>query len=419
MKSGSFRVREGNRVVTVSRHAKGWRFGYLTAGGWRYVTRRKRVEIEEAARQVLEEMGTGFVWSALPVGHRAWLEKIAGFTADESIRRLVDDFLEARMRSVVIDVASARWLEAKRARAGEDTPHLRNLANQVAEFSAAFPGRRLAEVDFDALKGWLDQRTAGKSATTYGHWRSMLVEFWAWAKREGIVTASQATPAERLPSKARERQEKRVASRVELEALLGAVGPEWRAWVVLGAWCGLRPEEICPGDAKKRHKRGLRCEDIDWEFGVIRVAADVSKVGRARIVPLFPAAAAGLRWAGIEPGMTGAVVLRSPARKHASEAETTRLGRAVFGGRWPKDVLRHSFGSYRNAALRNLDQVAEEMGTSVAMLHRHYHNPRAEAEGLEWFRIPEIFEVSKSSDGMAVFPVSENANRKRKPLKAQ
>jgi len=37
------------------------------------------------------------------------------------------------------------------------------------------------------------------------------------------------------------------------------------------------------------------------------------------------------------------------------------------------------------AILRDLGRVAEEMGTSVQMLHRHYHNPRAEDEGAAWF----------------------------------
>ncbi len=36
-------------------------------------------------------------------------------------------------------------------------------------------------------------------------------------------------------------------------------------------------------------------------------------------------------------------------------------------------------------ALEN--QVAEEMGNIVAMLHRHYHNPQPEQSGLEWFSL--------------------------------
>ena len=41
--------------------------------------------------------------------------------------------------------------------------------------------------------------------------------------------------------------------------------------------------------------------------------------------------------------------------------------------------------------IRNLHQVAEEMGTSVKMLNKHYHNPKALEEGEAWFALrPEV-----------------------------
>lgn len=92
---------------------------------------------------------------------------------------------------------------------------------------------------------------------------------------------------------------------------------------------------------------------------------------------------AALQWAGIEPGMTGPTTLLNPSQA----GELARLGRFVFKSAWPKDSLRHSLGSYRNALVRSLDQVAEEMGTSVAMLHRHYHNSQPQAAGAEWFAL--------------------------------
>jgi predicted urease superfamily metal-dependent hydrolase len=62
-----------------------------------------------------------------------------------------------------------------------------------------------------------------------------------------------------------------------------------------------------------------------------------------------------------------------------------RLGREVFKTGWPQDALRHSYGSYRNAMIRALPQVAEEMGTSENMLKKHYHNPKTKEEGEAWF----------------------------------
>jgi hypothetical protein len=140
---------------------------------------------------------------------------------------------------------------------------------------------------------------------------------------------------------------------------------------------------MSPGPSKRGDRRGIYCEEIDFQFRVIRVPECVSKVARPRIVPMSDALVAALQWAGIESGMTGPTTLLNPSQA----GELARLGRAIFKSAWPKDCLRHSFGSYRNALVRSLDQVAEEMGTSVGMLHRHYHNPQPEAAGEEWFAL--------------------------------
>lgn len=115
----------------------------------------------------------------------------------------------------------------------------------------------------------------------------------------------------------------------------------------------------------------------------MRVPEEVSKTVGS-VIPLNDAARAWLKWAGIEEGMGGPCCPRNPAE----ERSTTKWGKALFPGKgWPKDALRHSYGSYRNAGLRNLPQLAEEMRTSVVMLNRHYHNPRAQEEGRLWFAI--------------------------------
>jgi len=40
---------------------------------------------------------------------------------------------------------------------------------------------------------------------------------------------------------------------------------------------------------------------------------------------------------------------------------------------WKRNALRHSFGSYRLETVKNAGQVALEMGTSAAIVLKHYH----------------------------------------------
>ena len=371
--------------MTVSRHAKGWRFGVKGSDGWRYVTRKLKKDAREAAEAALEEVGASVQWSLLPQVERDFVGQVLDLVRTEADRRAVVDFLKARGRSLPLGPAVERFIAAKVMRAGEKTPYLHDLESRLSKFAAAFEGRLIAEIAFEDLSAWVDGRRVGKSVKTYIDLRACLIEFFRGARVEGLTDGSIVTIAERLPSAKREKGERRVATVGELVAVLDSVADEWRAWVVLGAWAGLRPEEVAPKPTrKKRDKRGLRCEDIDWAFKVIRVPAEVSKIDRPRVVPMGKTLIKALAWAGIEEGMTGPVVLRNPTENK----ETARLGKLVFAAHWPKDILRHSFGSFRNAILRNLPQVAEEMGTSVAMLHKHYHNPKAEAEGVEWFGVP-------------------------------
>lgn len=384
MKKESFRVRDGNRSLTVWRTAHGWRFGIKGADGWRYVTRSKKKDAKEAAEEALQEIGGAVSWSLLPQSDKDFLARVLGLVRGEADRRAVVDFLAARASSTELLPAVERFLEAKILKAGEETPYIKDLRSRLEGMAGAFPGCLIADITFEDLRAWVDKRKAGKSVKFYIDLRSNLIEFWRWARIEGLTDGQAVTPPERLPAAKREKGALRVASIDEVVEVLNAVADEWRAWVVLGAFAGLRPEEIAPKPSrKKKDKRGLHCEDIDWRFGVIRVPAVVSKVEVPRVVPMSEALKAALAWAGIEDGMTGPVVLRNPTEAK----ETARLGKLVFKSAWPKDILRHSFGSYRNAVVRNLEQVAEEMGTSVKMLHAHYHNPRAEQEGLEWFAL--------------------------------
>jgi integrase len=72
-------------------------------------------------------------------------------------------------------------------------------------------------------------------------------------------------------------------------------------------------------------------------------------------------------WLRPYTGMTGAVVPANWRKKLDSVRRTARLAR------WPQNGLRHSFASYRLAAIDNAPRVAAELGhTSPQMLYSSY-----------------------------------------------
>lgn len=396
------KVTRGNRHLTVYRWThpstgkKGWRFAFQEDGKWKYRTHATKEEAEIAAGRILDQQPQGLVWDGLDVESRRFLEEIHRRVSPGD-RPAVLAYLRSRDTSAEIGAAVAAFIAHKRTEAGELTPHLRTVQKLLEEAAAHFTGRRVSEIHSPELAAWWTERSAGRSGKTAKDIRGHLVSFWRWAQMQGIAGADPITAAERLPISRAADGEKRVLTPAELSDILAHVREDCRAWAILAAFAGMRPEEIAPkpGKGRKAGKRGLHCEEIDWQFSCIHLPAIVSKGGkRSRQIPMSEALRVGLEWAGIREGMTGPIY----ADNRQIAIEINRLGKLLFAGKWPQDALRHSYGSYRNAILRNLPQVAEEMGNSVTMLHKHYHRPMHESIGLEWFAVrpPETSQKIKS-----------------------
>ncbi|QJE95248.1 hypothetical protein [Luteolibacter luteus] len=386
-----------------------WRYGWRKREdeAWKYVTRSTKERIKDSAWEKLGEISEGgIIWSDLSPEVRRFLEDVHRLTKPADYPAVLA-LLETRNRSAEIVESVKRFLAWKISNKGEETRHLGNMKRVLDPMAESFKGRSIADIHDADLMGWWKSRVTRRdekgepmkdaegrpvylSKKSCNDVRAVLVEFWNWAILEKLHP-KESTPADKLPRQELDNHERRVLTPQEMVAVFDTISEEWRAWAVLGAFCGLRPEEIAPAERKgysKGNKRGIRCEEIDFRFKVIRLPAEVSKGGkRPRNVPLCDAALAWLAWAGIKPGMTGPVCRRNPCERPKKEPETIRIGKEVFKTGWPQDALRHSYGSYRNALIRNMPAVAEEMGTSVAMLNRHYHNPKALEEGQEWFAL--------------------------------
>ena len=381
------KITRNGKTLTVYPYGEAWRFCWREREGmpWRYVTRATKKAAEGAAWERLGEIDAGgLVWGGLGAEERRFLENVHRLATPADFPAVVA-FLESRRKSSEIVASVARFMAWKVAQKDGETRHLGNVRRDLEAMAKSFAGRSLVDIADADLKGWWESRTTGRSGKTRNEARGNLVAFWNWAVRDGIHP-KEVTAAEKLPRVELGICERRVLTPGEFLAVARDIAEEWRPWLVLGAFCGLRPEEIAPINRKiktRKNKRGLRADEIDFTWKVIRLPAEVSKVGAPRNVPLSEAALAWLEWAGIRAGMAGAICTRNPSE----EGETARIGREVFETGWPQDALRHSYGSFRNAVIRNLPQVAEEMGTSETMLRRHYHNPRTLEEGAEWFAL--------------------------------
>lgn len=365
-----------------------WRFAWRPKADdqWCYITKKTKAEAVAAAESKLAEIDRGgLIWSSIAPDRQRFLEAVH-LSATKADEEAVMAFIAQRQNSAEIVATVAKFMAWKIATKGEETRNLANVRRFLEPMATHFAGQLIADITPDALIAWWTIRCQGRGKKTSNEVRGALVAFWKWCIWEKLHPKD-VTPADRIPRQELDEYERRVLTPDEFQALAKNILPEFRVCLVLGAFAGMRPEEIAPPQRKgasKKGKRGLRREEIDWQYSVINIPSEVSKTKYPRKVPLNPACQAWLKWAGIYPGQTGPVCTLNPAEAY----ETTRLGKIVFNDDgWPQDALRHSYGSYRNSIIRSLPQVAEEMGNSEAMLRKHYHNPRNREEGENWFSL--------------------------------
>lgn len=151
----------------------------------------------------------------------------------------------------------------------------------------------------------------------------------------------------------------------ELQRLLAltADSPEMRAYLCLGAFAGLRTDEI----------RRVRANHLDWKAKEIEIES--GKTG-ARFVDMIPA-----------------FIRNCPKEWPAFSERTFRRHRehlvTLMGwDSWPDNCLRHTFATYLLAKLKDAPRVAHQMGHSdPKMVNKVYALPAKRAEWRKWWAL--------------------------------
>jgi integrase len=165
----------------------------------------------------------------------------------------------------------------------------------------------------------------------------------------------------------------------ELRALLEAanrVEPDVIPMLTIGAFAGLRDTEI----------KRLDWKEVRLERGHIEVEAANAKSARRRIIPIQSNLAA---WLLPYSGMTAPVV------PDGYRGKLERVRKAARLTDWPNNGLRHSFASYRLAAIGDAPRVAHELGhTSPQMLYSTYRELVLPEEAERYWKIEPATDVA-------------------------
>ncbi len=261
-----------------------------------------------------------------------------GETITDAVRHRVDHLERVRRCNITASQLADEVIEAKR-RDGMSVDYLDDLQLRLRRFCRDFGNRPIAGITVEELDNWL--RNLDGSPKSRSNYRANVSVMFGYAAKRRMLDFN----------------------------------PDVVPMLAIGAFAGLREAEI----------KRLDWSEIDLARGHIEIKAAKAKSARRRIVPIQPNLAAWLR---PYAGLSGRVVLSDPRRKLGRVREEAGLVR------WPNNGLRHSFASYRLAAIHDAPRVAAELGhTSPQMLYSTYRELVLPEEAERYWKIAPAAET--------------------------
>jgi integrase len=221
------------------------------------------------------------------------------------------------------------------------------------------------------IPGELQQFLAGLGLApkTFNHYRKTLSALYNFA-RTNRYTPKDFNPAKEFKAATEGFRHVEFFTPEQVKKLLSAAQtPADILYLVLCGFAGLRPCEAAR----------LRWEMIGENF--IRLPVGISgKKGKPRNVGIM----ANLKiWLAPYRKVSGPV-LPQDFNIRTKPNQLAKLAGIV----WIDDGLRHAFGTYLYATMRNIDLVSDELGNSRDICKKHYINKLVtEDEGKAWFAI--------------------------------
>jgi integrase len=289
-----------------------------------------------------------------------------GKTIDDAAAFYLDYLERIRRCNVTVADLAKEVLESKR-KDGMSAIYIADLRKRLARFCADFGERKIAGITVEELDNWL--RALLGSPKSRANYRANIGVLFSYAERRRMLDSNPIlhTARPKLPDNPPE-----IFAVDELAELLNAAftrAPDVVPMLAIGAFSGLRDAEI----------KRLDWSEVDQKRGHIEVKATKAKSARRRIVEMQP----NLReWLRPYAEMTGAAVPANWRKKLDLARTAARLAR------WPNNGLRHSFASYRLAAIHDAPRVASELGhTSPKMLYSTYRELVLPEEAERYWKI--------------------------------
>jgi integrase len=275
--------------------------------------------------------------------------------------------IERRRRSASVGVVVDQFIANRQAK-GKSKIYIRDLETRLARFKITMADRIIADITSSDVDQWIQSLKVGPQ--TQNNFRAVLSAMWTFAVRRGYAAAN---VIQFVDKSSVVRDHVPTFSVEQLSRLFAAAPPEYIPVLAIGAFAGLRPEEI----------NKLRWEDLDFHERTIRVNASASKTRKKRFSEISDNLMA---WLQPHAGRLGPVPPPNLQKMRRATMKAANIEK------WPQDVLRHSFASAHYAFYKNPALTALRLGhRDQDMLLTHYRDLMKPSEAAKYWEIaPEI-----------------------------
>ena len=330
--------------------------------GMQHVTDLKPHERDtfKAAEALLQKTGIPLV-AAVEDYVRA--RELAG---TESLAAMASEY-GLHFRKVVRHVTIPQIVEEMllhREQDGASKAYLGQLKTTLTRFAGQFPGPIL-DLSSQEIDAWL--RSLKVAPITRNSMLRCIKVFFSFARSRNYLPEDRSTAADPVRLVKDVSDDVAIFTPQQLETVLHAAPPRLVPILAIGAFCGIRVAEL----------NRLDWSAVDLERRIIEIRAGQAKTASRRVVPIRDNLVAWL-----EPLERKGKVVKG----EYLHVDVTALARALKI-EWPRNVLRHSFISYRIAIVKSADQVALEAGNSPSIIFKNYRELTTEDVANQWFSI--------------------------------
>lgn len=254
-------------------------------------------------------------------------------------------------------------LEAKKQK-GRSALYVKDLRLRLTRFADAF-ACPLANVTSADIERFLQSLDLGARSTN--NFRLAVGTLVNFAKKRGYVAQAHRSVLD-VEKETEDEGEVEVFSPAEIQTLFASAKADLLPSLAIGAFAGLRSEEI----------RRLDWACVKVQEGHIEVRGRTTKTGVRRIVPMHPNLKAWLMPHVRESG---------PVCEYANYGNQLLKLAKVAGVEWKRNGLRHSFVSYRVAELDDIQKTSIEAGNSPNVIMRNYLKCVTKEQAVKWFSV--------------------------------